>query len=51
MSEQTVVSQITDLAARFPESVTIDTRQGYQGYVVRPEFLLEFLTLRTAFIL
>jgi len=42
MSEQTVVSQITDLAARFPESVTIDTRQGYQGYVVRPEFLLEF---------
>ena len=31
----------TDLAARFPEYVTRDTRKGYQGYLVQPEHLIE----------
>ncbi len=42
MSEQTVVAQALDFAGRFPEWVTVDSRQGFQGYLVHPDFLLEF---------
>jgi NADH-quinone oxidoreductase subunit C/D len=46
MSEQTVILE-TDLAARFPEAVTPDERKGYEGYIVKPESLLEVVgTLR-----
>lgn len=49
MAEQTLspVTDLTrpvDLAARFPEAVTADTRKGYQGYMVRPENLIEVAT-------
>jgi NADH-quinone oxidoreductase subunit C/D len=42
MSEQTVVSQSTG-ALRWPaEWVSQDTRQGYQGFIVHSDYLLEF---------
>ena len=49
MSEQSVLQTAppateltseTDLPAYFPEVVTIDTRKGYQGYLVDPEHLV-----------
>ncbi len=40
MSEQTLILD-TDLAARFPEAVTLDERKGFEGYLVKPESLLE----------
>jgi NADH-quinone oxidoreductase subunit C/D len=40
MSEQTVILE-SDLAARFPEAVTTDERKGFEGYLVKPESLLE----------
>jgi len=33
-----------DLAARFPETVSLDERKGYEGYLVKPENLVEFAT-------
>ena len=42
MSELTVVSEKTDFASRFPEWISHDTRQGYQGFIVHPDFLFEF---------
>ena len=53
MSEQSVLQTAppaaeltseTDLPAYFPEVVTIDTRKGYQGYLVDPEHLVEVAT-------
>ncbi len=47
MSEQTVTHQEIDLAARFPDFVTVDSRPGYQGYIVDAGHLLDFAkTLR-----
>lgn len=43
MSEQ-VIEFGTDLGERFPEIVTVDTRQGYEGYLVKPEKLVDFAT-------
>jgi NADH-quinone oxidoreductase subunit C/D len=43
MSEQ-VLEIGTDLEQRFPETVTRDTRHGYEGYIVRPETLVDFAT-------
>lgn len=40
--EQTMTTQAPDLAARFPEWVTEDTRPGYSGYLVKPERLVDF---------
>jgi NADH-quinone oxidoreductase subunit C/D len=40
MSEQTPVLE-SDLAARFPEAVAPDEREGYEGFIVKPENLLE----------
>jgi NADH:ubiquinone oxidoreductase subunit D/NADH:ubiquinone oxidoreductase subunit C len=40
MTEQTVILE-SDLAARFPEAVTADERKGFEGYLVKPESLLE----------
>lgn len=34
----------TDLTYMFPEIVTRDTRQGYDGYLVEPQNLIEFAT-------
>ncbi len=49
MAEQTLspvidLTRPVDLAARFPEAVTVDARKGYQGYMVRPENLIEVAT-------
>jgi NADH-quinone oxidoreductase subunit C/D len=32
----------TDMAGRFPELVAADERKGYEGYLVKPEGLLDF---------
>ena len=40
MSEQTPVME-SDLVARFPEAVVPDERKGYEGFIVKPENLLE----------
>jgi NADH-quinone oxidoreductase subunit C/D len=40
MSEQTPALE-SDLAARFPEAVGPDEREGYDGFIVKPENLLE----------
>jgi NADH/F420H2 dehydrogenase subunit C len=37
-------TQVIDLIARFPESVTADTRAGYGGFIVKKESLLEVAT-------
>ena len=42
MTEQNVVAQSLDLASRFPGKVTKDARQNYEGYIVEPDFLLDF---------
>ena len=46
MSEQTMTStteliQEDDLVARFPQNVSQDERQGYEGYIVQPDHLIE----------
>lgn len=43
MAEQVVVTQSQDLAAMFPQWVTADTRQGYQGYLVEANHLLDLV--------
>jgi NADH/F420H2 dehydrogenase subunit C len=40
MSEQTAILE-NDLTARFPEAVIPDERKGFEGYLVKPESLLE----------
>ena len=43
MSEQpTIVTKRADLSERFPGWVVVDTRQGFQGYIVQADHLLEF---------
>jgi NADH-quinone oxidoreductase subunit C/D len=42
MSEQTLLSQSLDFTSRFPEWVKLDNRQGFEGFIVEPSFLLEF---------
>ncbi len=44
MSEQTAILD-TDLTARFPEAVTPDERKGFEGYIVKPDSLLEVVRL------
>lgn len=47
MTEQFALKESLDLATRFPEAVTPDTRPGYQGYIVSASHLLEvFQTLK-----
>jgi NADH-quinone oxidoreductase subunit D/NADH-quinone oxidoreductase subunit C/D len=43
MTEEVVISE-TDLATRFPEWVKADEREGYEGYIVEAENLIEFAT-------
>ena len=43
MEEQTLVSQIPDFDVLFPEKIQKDDRNGYDGFVVSREFLLEFV--------
>jgi NADH-quinone oxidoreductase subunit C/D len=40
--EQTLITQIPDLAARFPQWVTLDARPGYEGYIVQADGLVKF---------
>jgi NADH/F420H2 dehydrogenase subunit C len=40
MTEQTTTSML-NLAELFPDAAAADTRPGYQGYIIRPEKLLE----------
>jgi NADH-quinone oxidoreductase subunit C/D len=42
MTEQSLILDTLDLAARFPESVALDERKGYEGYIVKPENLVDF---------
>ena len=44
MSEQTILLESTDLAARFPDAVVVDERKGYSGYIVSPDRLIEIAT-------
>jgi NADH-quinone oxidoreductase subunit D/NADH-quinone oxidoreductase subunit C/D len=44
MSEQTLVQESTDLAARFPEYVVADERKGYSGYIINRDHLIEVAT-------
>lgn len=43
MSEEILVLE-TDLAGRFPDRVTADTRKGYEGYIVNADDLIEVAT-------
>ncbi len=38
------LARVDELTARFPEAVTPDTRKGYEGYIVKPENLIEVAT-------
>jgi NADH:ubiquinone oxidoreductase subunit C len=42
MSDQSLIIENIDLSTRFPGVVVLDERKGYEGYLVRPENLLEF---------
>lgn len=44
MSDVVDVEKKTELEARFPESVRVDDRNGYEGYLVSPEHLIEVTT-------
>lgn len=49
MSDSTIVtspqlSRELDLAERFPDAVSADTRKGYEGYIVKAEKLIEVAT-------
>jgi NADH-quinone oxidoreductase subunit C/D len=44
MNELSAVLENTNFHERFPDSVSLDERNGYQGYVVKPEGLLQFAT-------
>jgi NADH-quinone oxidoreductase subunit C/D len=44
MSEQTLISEKSDLETRFYEAVTPDERKGYCGYIVKPSSLIEYAT-------
>jgi NADH-quinone oxidoreductase subunit D/NADH-quinone oxidoreductase subunit C/D len=39
------LTQTVDLAARFPDSVTPDTRPGYSGFIVKKEHLIQVATV------
>jgi NADH/F420H2 dehydrogenase subunit C len=43
MSEQ-IISKLTEIEERFPDVVTPDERKGYEGYLVKPDHLVEFAT-------
>ena len=50
MTEQTQHATASNLLSRFPDWISEDTRPGFQGYIVRPENLLDFCrTLRDDF--
>ena len=42
MSEQTPTPPPDPILTRYPESVTVDERKGYSGYIVKPGKLLDF---------
>ena len=42
MEEQTLVSHVPDFSSLFPEKVIPDTRNGYSGFIIPKEFLIEF---------
>ncbi|HIE56842.1 MAG TPA: NADH-quinone oxidoreductase subunit D [Anaerolineales bacterium] len=44
MSDQTVLETTDKILTRFPEWVRPDEREGYEGYLVEAEHLLEFAT-------
>lgn len=44
MTEQVMLTK-TDLATRFPDGVKADERDGYDGYIVDAENLIEFATM------
>ena len=43
MTEQVMLSE-TDLTTRFPDWVTTDEREGFEGYIVEAKNLIEFAT-------
>jgi NADH-quinone oxidoreductase subunit C/D len=44
MTEINIATNSMNLDERFPGSVSLDERKGYQGYIVKPESLIEFAT-------
>lgn len=44
MTENTLLNEQLNLQDRFPEFISEDERKGYDGYVVKPENLIEFAT-------
>jgi NADH-quinone oxidoreductase subunit C/D len=44
MTEINIATNSMNLEERFPGSVSLDERKGYQGYIVKPESLIEFAT-------
>jgi NADH-quinone oxidoreductase subunit C/D len=44
MTDISIALDGMNLQERFPESVSPDERKGYQGYIVKPESLIEFAT-------
>ena len=43
LSEQTILTLEQGLCERFPEWLSLDVRQGYEGVIVNIEYLLEFV--------
>ena len=43
LSEQTILTLEQGLCERFPEWLSLDVRQGYEGLIVNIEYLLEFV--------
>ena len=44
MSEEVIVAEKSGLEAHYPELLTRDERKGYEGFLVKPENLVELVT-------
>jgi len=44
LADSSGIDQSIDLTARYPNWATLDTRAGYQGYLVQPSNLIQFAT-------
>lgn len=45
MTESVIFTDVSEIALRYPEWVTADTRPGYSGYIIAADFLLEFVKI------
>jgi len=45
LTDSMIVTDVSDIAARYPDWITADGRPGYSGYIVAADHLLEFVRM------